>query len=63
MSKRHNILPTGTSFSISSEGKIESVQELTVKLFQKLLMKLCSACAKQNEAVKTAGDTCSLLEK
>ena len=32
MSKRHNILPTGTSFSISSAGKIESVQEFKTKL-------------------------------
>ena len=32
MSKRHNILPTGTSFFISSAGKIESVQEFKTKL-------------------------------
>ena len=32
MSKRHNILPTRTSFFISSAGKIESVQEF--KIFQ-----------------------------
>ena len=34
MSKRHNILPTRTGFFISSAGKIESVQELKVKLFE-----------------------------
>ena len=32
MSKRHNILPTRTSFSISSAGKIEIVQEFKIKL-------------------------------
>ena len=30
MPKRHNILPTKTSFFISGAGKIESVQELKV---------------------------------
>ena len=34
MTKRHNILPTRTGFFISSAGKIESVQELKVKLFE-----------------------------
>ena len=33
MLKCHNILPTRTSFLISSAGKIESVQECKVKLF------------------------------
>ena len=33
MSKRHNILPTKTSFFISSAGKIGSVQEFKMKLF------------------------------
>ena len=32
MSKRHNILPTRTSFFISSAGKIEYVQEFKIKL-------------------------------
>ena len=34
MLKRHNILPTRTSFFISSAGKIESVKELKMKLFE-----------------------------
>ena len=34
MLKRHNILPTRTSFFISSVGKIESVQEFKIKLFK-----------------------------
>ena len=34
MSKRHNVLPTKTSFFISSEGKIESVQEFKIKIFE-----------------------------
>ena len=34
MSKRHNILPTRTSFFISSAGKIKSVQEFKVNLFE-----------------------------
>ena len=34
MSKRHNILPTRTSFFISSAGKIESVQEFKIKTFR-----------------------------
>ena len=34
MLKRHNILPTRTSFFISSPGKIESVQEFKIKLFE-----------------------------
>ena len=34
MLKRHNILPTRTSFFISSAGKIESVQEFKIKLFE-----------------------------
>ena len=29
-----NILPTGISFFISSAGKIENVQEFSVKLFE-----------------------------
>ena len=33
MLKRHNILPTRTSFFISSAGKIERVQELKNKFF------------------------------
>ena len=33
-SERHNILPTRTSFFISSAGKIESVQEFKIKLFK-----------------------------
>ena len=33
MSKRNSILPTGTSFFISSAGKIESAQERKIKLF------------------------------
>ena len=34
MLKRLNILPTRTSFFISSAGKIENVQEFKVKLFE-----------------------------
>ena len=34
MSKRHNISLTRTSFFISSAGKIESVQELKIKLLE-----------------------------
>ena len=34
MLKRHSILPTGTSFFISSARKIESLQEFKIKLFQ-----------------------------
>ena len=34
MSKRHNILPTRTSFFISGAGKIENLKESTVKLFK-----------------------------
>ena len=34
MSKRHNILPTKTSFFILSEGKIENGQEFKMKLFE-----------------------------
>ena len=34
MSKRHKILPTRTRFFISSAGKIESVQEFKIKLFE-----------------------------
>ena len=34
MSKRHNILPTRTRFFISSAGKIESLQEFKIKLFE-----------------------------
>ena len=34
MLKRHNILPTRTSFFILSAGKIESVQEFKIKLFE-----------------------------
>ena len=36
-SKRHNILPTRTSFFISSAGKLKSVQEFKLKLFEWLL--------------------------
>ena len=36
MSKRHNILQTKTSSFISSAGKIESVQEFKIKLFELL---------------------------
>ena len=34
MSKTYDILPTKTSFFISSAGKIESVQEFNIKLFE-----------------------------
>ena len=34
MSKRHNILLTRTRFFISSAGKIESLQEFKIKLFE-----------------------------
>ena len=34
MLKRHNILPTRTSFFILGAGKIEIVQELKIKLFE-----------------------------
>ena len=34
MSERHNILPSGTSFFISSAEKNETVQELKIKLFE-----------------------------
>ena len=34
MLKRHNILPTRTSFFISSAGKTESVQEFKIKFFE-----------------------------
>ena len=34
MLKRHNILPTRTSFFILSAGKIESGQEFKIKLFE-----------------------------
>ena len=34
MPKFHNILPTRTSFFISSADEIESVQEFKIKLFQ-----------------------------
>ena len=34
MSKRHNILPTRTRLFNSSAGKIESVQEFKIKLFE-----------------------------
>ena len=34
MPKRHNILPTRNSFFISSAGKIQSVQEFKIKLFE-----------------------------
>ena len=33
MLKRHNILPTKTTFFISSQGKIKSIQEFKIKLF------------------------------
>ena len=36
MLKRHNILPTRTSYFISSAGRIESVQEFKVKPFEQL---------------------------
>ena len=36
MSKRHNILPKRTRFVISNTGKIESVQEFKIKLFEYL---------------------------
>ena len=32
-------------------------------LYNLSLIKLCSACVKQNTAVKTASDACSLLAK
>ena len=34
MSKRHSILPTRSTFFISSAGKIESVQEFKLKPFE-----------------------------
>ena len=34
MSKRHNILQTKTSFFISSAGKVESVSEFKMKIFE-----------------------------
>ena len=34
MLKHHNILPTRTSFSISSGGKTESVKKLKTELFE-----------------------------
>ena len=34
MLKRHNVLPTRTSFFISYAGKIESVKEFKIKLFE-----------------------------
>ena len=34
MLKRHDILPTRTSFFISSAGKIEGVQKFKIKLFE-----------------------------
>ena len=34
MSKRHNISLTRTTFFISGAGKIESVQEFKIKLFE-----------------------------
>ena len=34
MSKHHNILPTRTRFFNSSAGKIESVQEFKIRLFE-----------------------------
>ena len=34
MLKRHNILPTKTSFFISSKGTIESEQEFKITLFE-----------------------------
>ena len=36
MSKRHDILPTRTSFFISSAGKIENVEEFKIIFFEKL---------------------------
>ena len=34
LSKRHNILPTRTSFFISKAGKIETVREFQMKIFE-----------------------------
>ena len=34
MPKRHDILPTRTRSFISTAGKIESVQEFKIKLFE-----------------------------
>ena len=34
MSKRHNVLPTRTSFFISSAGKTENVPEFKIKLIK-----------------------------
>ena len=34
MSKHHNILPNRTTFFISGAGKIESVQDFKIKLFE-----------------------------
>ena len=36
MSKRHSILPTKSSFFISSAGKIENSKEFQIKLFESL---------------------------
>ena len=32
--ERHSVLPTRTTFFISSAGKIKSVQEFKIKLFE-----------------------------
>ena len=37
MSKRHKILPTGTTLFILSAGKIKSVQEFKIKLSEEVL--------------------------
>ena len=44
MPKRHNILPTRSSFFISSAGKIESVEEFKSKLFEQLFHFRCHSC-------------------
>ena len=44
MSKCYHILPTRTSFFILSAGKIESVQEFKVKLFELLFHCRCQSC-------------------
>ena len=38
MSKRHNLLPTRTSFFTLSAGNIEDVLEFKMKLFEQLLI-------------------------
>ena len=55
-SKRHNILPTRASFFISSAGKIESVQEFKIKIFEQLFHCRWQPC-------KTCMATCSSFQR